>query len=157
MHAADHDWQSLRWLADIHQFVVSGGIGSTGAVGWQKAMAKARRLKLDGVIRQTLAVCSFLFGTPVPAPCSPANLPEHLHIFPQAPLPEDSPEATLAFRHLRVLTRPLDKVRYLATVIFAPRLPDRDFLHLPPSLGFLYYVIRPPRLVFKWVGRRLWK
>ena len=140
MHAADHDWQALKWLADIHQIVLSG------KVNWRKAMEEAERLELGPVIRQTLAVSSLLLGTPLPADCSPASLPERLRIFPQAPLPEDSPEATLAFRHLRILTRPLDKLGYFATLIFAPKLADPGCA-IPRYLGFLYYFIRPLRLV----------
>ncbi len=149
IHAADHDWQILKWLADIHQAALSG------AVNWQKAMEKAGRMELDRVIRHTLAVTSLLLGTPLPVPCSPATLPEPLRIFPRDPMPEDSPEATLAFRHLRVLTGPLDRLGYFATVIFAPRLPDLAWVRLPRSLGFLYYLIRPVRLACKWAGRTL--
>jgi len=147
MHAADHDWQVLKWLVDIHQIVLSG------TVNWRKAMEEAERLELGPAIRQTLAVSSLLLGTPLPADCSPAHLPERLHIFPQTPLPEDSPEATLAFRHLRVLTRPLDKLGYFATLIFAPKLTDLEFVRFPPPLDFLYYFIRPVRLVCKWISR----
>jgi Uncharacterised nucleotidyltransferase len=151
IHAADHEWQMLKWLVDIHQ------LASSGSADWQKAMAKAKRLELDRLIRQTLAVSSFLLGTVVPSSCSPATLPERLQIFPHAPLPEDSPEATLAFRHLRVLRRSLDKLRYFATAVFAPKLTDLEFVRLPPYLGFLYYFIRPLRLACKWGGRALGK
>jgi hypothetical protein len=147
MHAADHDWQVLKWLVDIHQVVLSG------TVDWRKAMEGAERLELGPVIRQTLAVSSLLLGTPLPADCSPAYLPERLRIFPQTPLPENSPEATLAFRHLRVLTRPLDKLGFFATAVFAPKLTDLEFVRFPPPLGFLYYLIRPVRLVCKWIFR----
>ena len=151
IHAADHDWQTLKWLADIHQTVLSG------AVNWHKTMEKARCMELDRVIRHTLAVTSLLLGTPLPAPCSPATLPERLRIFPRNPMPEDSPEATLAFRHLRVLTRSRDKLGYFATIIFAPKLTDLEWVRLPRSLGFLYYLIRPVRLACKWAGRALGK
>ena len=63
-------------------------------------MEKAERLELGLVLRQTLAVTSLLLGTPLPARCSPATLPERLRIFPHAPLPKESAEAALAFRHL---------------------------------------------------------
>ncbi|MGA9813198.1 MAG: nucleotidyltransferase family protein [Terriglobales bacterium] len=149
LHAADHDWQVLKWLVDIHQIVLAG------TVDWRKAMDKAERLELGSVIRQTLAVCSLLLGTALPAECSPASLPERLRIFPQTPLPEDSPEATLAFRHLRVLTRPLDKLGYFATTVFAPKLADLELVRFPRYLGFLYYVIRPLRLAGKWARRAL--
>ena len=151
IHAADHGWEMLKWLVDIHQTVVSG------SVNWRKAMEKAELLELGLVIRQTLAVSALLLGTPLPASCAPATLPERLRTFPQPPLPEDSPEAILAFRHLRVLRRPSDKLRYFATIIFAPKPTDLEFLRLPRHLGFLYYFMRPLRLAWKWAGRTLGK
>jgi hypothetical protein len=146
IHAADHEWQSLKWLADIDQLAASG------RVDWQKTMAKARHFEIDRVLRQTLAASSLLFGTPIPSCCNPATLPAGVKLFTHAPFPAGAAESAFAFRHLRVLRRPLDKLRYLAEVIFVPKLTDRDFLRLPPSLGFLYYVIRPPRLAFKWAA-----
>jgi hypothetical protein len=80
-----------------------------------------------------------------------------LQIFPQAPLPEDSPEATLAFRHLRVLARSLDKLGYFATLVFAPKVTDLESVQFPARLGFLYYLVRPLRLAGKWAGRALGK
>jgi len=147
IHAADHDWQVLKWLVDIHQTVLSG------TVNWGKAMDEAERLGLDHVVRQTLAVSSLLLGTLLPASCSPASLPERLRIFPQTPLAEDSPEATLAFRHLRVLTRPLDKLGYFATLVLAPKVTDLECVRFPARLGFLYYLVRPLRLIWKWIGQ----
>jgi hypothetical protein len=151
IHAADHDWQVLKWLVDIHQIVLSG------TVNWQKTMQEAEKLELGPVIRQTLTVSSLLLGTPLPAPWSPVALPERLQIFPQAPLPEDSPEATLAFRHLRVLARSLDKLGYFATLVFAPKVTDLESVQFPARLGFLYYLVRPLRLAGKWAGRALGK
>ncbi len=151
LHAADHDWQVLKWLVDIHQTV------SSGTVNWQKAMEEAERLELALVVRQTLAVSSLLLGTSSPEGCSAASLPERLRIFPQTPVAEDSPEATLAFRHLRVLTRPLDKLGYFATLVFAPKVADLEFVRFPRYLGFLYYFIRPLRLAGKWAARALGK
>ncbi len=151
LHAADHDWQVLKWLVDIHQIVLAG------TVDWRKAMDKAQRLELGMVIRQTLAVCSLLLGTPLPVDGSPVSLPERLRIFPQTPLPEDTPEATLAFRHLRLLTRPLDKLGYFATTVFAPKVTDLELVRFPRYLGFLYYFIRPLRLAGKWARRALGK
>ncbi|MGH9503138.1 MAG: nucleotidyltransferase domain-containing protein [Terriglobales bacterium] len=146
IHAADHEWQCLKWLVDIHQ------LASSGVVDWDKTMRKAERFEIDFVLRQTLAASSLLFGTPVPAGCLPATLPAGVQLFAHVPLPAGAAESAFSFRHLRVLRRSLDKLRYLAEVILVPRLTDRDFLRLPPSLGFLYYVIRPPRLAFKWAA-----
>jgi len=151
VHAADHEWKCLKWLVDVDQ------MASSGLVDWQKAMKKAKRFEIDLVIRQTLAACSLLWGTPLPPYCSPATLPAGLRLFDHVPFPAGAAEDAFSFRHLHVLKRPLDKLRYIATVLLAPKQTDRDFWRFPPSLGFLYYFTRPLRLACKWGGRALRK
>jgi hypothetical protein len=145
IHAADHAWQSLKWLSDIHQ------IASSAPVDWPKVTQKAERLELDLVIRQTLTASSLLLGTPRPSGYSPASLPKGTRLFPNVPFPGGAPEA--AFFHLRVLKRPLDKLRCVANVVLIPKQADLDFLRLPAPLSFLYYVVRPLRLVWRWFLR----
>jgi Uncharacterised nucleotidyltransferase len=70
MHAADHEWRSLKWLVDIHEIV------SSGLVDWQQTIKKAEEFEIDLAIGQTLAACSLLLETPLPAdypPVSPAD------------------------------------------------------------------------------------
>jgi hypothetical protein len=42
---------------------------------------------------------------------------------------------------------------YFATAVFAPKRTDLEFVRFPPSLGFLYYLVRPVRLACKWIFR----
>jgi hypothetical protein len=151
IHAADHEWQSLKWLVDIHQ------LASSGLVDWQRTMKKAEQFEIDQVIRQTLAASSLLLGTPIPSCCSPADLPAAVQLFAHVPFPAGAPESAFAFRHLRLLKRPLDKVRYLATILLAPKLPDLEFVRLPRHFAFVYYFIRPLRLACKWAVRAVGK
>jgi hypothetical protein len=129
---------------DIHQ------IASCGQVDWQNVMNKARLFEVELAIRQTLAACSLLLETPLPAHYSPVSLPAGVRLFPYVSLPAGDAKSVFAFRHMRLLNRPLDKLRYIANVLFVPRLTDRDLLPLPSSIGFLYYFIRPVRLLCKW-------
>ena len=144
IHATDHEWRSLKWLVDIHEIV------SSGLIDWQSVMKKAEEFEVGLAVRQTLAVCSRLLGTTLPAFYSSSSLPEGVRLFPYLRVPAGDAQNAFALRHLRLLERPLDKLRYFATVVFAPQLTDRDFLRLPPSLGFLYYPMRPLRLAWKW-------
>ncbi len=147
VHAADHEWEMLKWLVDIHE------VASSGSIDWPTTLAKAERLELGLVVGQTLAICSLLLGTALPDCAASASQPAGVRIFPHQPLAKDTQGAAFAFGHLRVLTRPWDKLRYMASVLFVPRLTDREFVRLPPWLGFLYYFIRPVRLVYKWLAR----
>jgi hypothetical protein len=147
IHAADHAWRNLKWLADIHQ------VASSASVDWQMVMKKAEHLELDLVVRQTLTACSLLLGTPMPEGYSPTALPAKVRLFPAAPFPAATLQTALFPVH--VLRRPLDKLRCLAKNVLIPCLTDRDFLRLPTSLSFLYYPMRPMRLTCKWSWRLL--
>jgi hypothetical protein len=59
--------------------------------------------------------------------------------------------------HLRVRERVPDKLRYLCQVaqsrvstLVTPTYRDRSFLALPEPLGFLYYLVRPVRILLQW-------
>lgn len=138
-HAAYHKWSSLKWLADIHELCVSS------SVDWDQVKEKAERFDLDTFAGPTLAACSSLFGTPIPAqiPCRP--LAADIQLFPTS---SDSWKIKLFYP--RLLKRPSDKVRWFAQTLFVPALADQRFVILPASLNFLYYVLRPLRLTCKW-------
>jgi len=144
IHATGHEWRSLKWLADIHQ------IASGGRVDWQMVIKKAEKFEIDLAIRQTLAVCSLLLETPLPAGHSAKSLPSGVRLFPYMRVSAGDAKSAFAFRHMRLLRRPVDKLRYIATVIFAPKMTDQEFLRLPPSLFCFYYLIRPVRLICRW-------
>lgn len=143
IHAADHEWRSLKWLVDIHE------TASSGLIDWQKVVEKAEQFEISVPIRQTLAVSAAFLETAIPPCCSPATLPPGVRLFPYI-APAEDPKHAFAFRHLRLLQRPGDKVRYFATILFAPKPADLEFVRLPMSLSFLYYVMRPVRLACKW-------
>jgi len=145
IHAADHQWQTLKWLVDIHEICLGRSLD------WRKLREKTERFELDSILEQTLTVCSSLLGTPTPAGFSPAAPPANARLFPAVPFPSEASEAALF--HLRLLRRPLDRLRCLATILLVPKLPDRQLLRLPTSLGFLYYAVRPLRLACRWSWR----
>jgi hypothetical protein len=140
-HAARHQWQTLKWLADIHE-VCSGE-----ELEWEKVREKAKRLGWEEVLRLTLNVCHILFGTSVFANGSRSELPRWLKLFPHDPPPQSWRSGLFS---LHLLKRPSDKLRYLAHVFLVPTLAERRFMRLPSSLGFLYYPLRPLRLGCKW-------
>ena len=143
IHAVDHEWRSLKWLIDIHE------IASASPIDWPRVAQKAEQFEFSLPVGQTLAVSAALLGTPLPSYYSSAALPEGVKLFPDNPS-SDEAENALAFRHLRLLRRPWDKVRYFSGILFAPKSTDLEFLRLPPGFGFLYYLIRPVRLAGKW-------
>ncbi len=146
-HAAYHKWSSLKWLADIHELC------SVAAINWNQVKEKAGRFDLDTFAGPTLAACSALFGTPIPANLRSRPLPADIRLFPDSLSPSESWRVALFYP--RLLKRPSDKLRWLAQTFFVAGLADQKFIRLPDSLSFLYYALRPLRLTCKWSWRFL--
>lgn len=141
LHAADHGWQGLKWLVDLHQLC------QFRPPDWHRLAEKANQFDLDLVVGQTLATCSLLLGTPLSTGYASVSLPAKARLFPLTPLPAGAPGA--AFLHLTLLQRPWDKLRCAANIVFIPKPADQDFVHLPAALRFLYYPMRVLRLLGK--------
>jgi len=105
------------------------------------------------MVALTLGACRALLDTPVPAGVPLRPPPGWLTLFPADP-PPASPLANALFP-LRLFGRRSRKLRYLAHLLFVPTLTERRTLGLPSWLGFLYYLLRPVRLVSKWGGELL--
>jgi hypothetical protein len=147
-HAAYHKWNTLKWLADIHQLCIST------AIDWNQVKENTARYKLDAFAEPTLAACALLFGTPVPDNLRSRSFPEDVRLFPDSLAPSESWKVTLFYP--RLLKKRSEKLRWFAQTLFVPKMADHRFIGLPPSLNFLYYLLRPLRLTCKWSWRFLW-
>ena|SRR5215469_1834993 len=140
IHAADHGWQGLKWLVDLHH------LSTTSPPDWERVKEKAEQLGLERVVRLTHITCSRLLGTPLPDVYKWDSLTTNLRLS-RPELSRDPAEAP--FAHLELLHRPWDKLRYFANVVFVPKPADREFVRLPGSLSVLYYPLRTLRLLGK--------
>lgn len=143
-HAAYHKWQSLKWVADINDLC------ATASIDWDVMKEKAERFDLDLVVESTLAVCSALFGTSVPSNFPTVQLPAGVTLFPHSLDPSEAWNAPLF--QAQLLKRRSEKLRWFGEMFFVARMSDRMALPLPESLDFLYYLLRPLRLTWKWSG-----
>jgi len=142
VHAAYHKWQTLKWLADIHELCV------TTSIDWPQVREKAARFELDSVVGPTLTACSSLFGTPKPPDFPTVPLPPRVRLFPDSLSYSEAWKAPLFYP--RLLKRPSEKLHWFLEILFIARLADRRLFRLPSTLSFLYYALRPLRLSCKW-------
>jgi len=146
VHAARHRWQPLKWLVDVHEICVRGG------VDWERLHTKATRFGLERVLALTLGACSALLGTEIPEGLPRQAPPPWLPLFPARPH-EPNSWANSLFT-VRLFPRSGQKLGYLARLAFLPTVQDRAALRLPATLEGLYYGVRPVRLAAK-LGREL--
>lgn len=139
-HAYRHNWQGLKWLVDIHE------ICRRGNLDWGLLTATATALGWDRLVRQTLKVCHILLDTPIPEECLQEATPVRIPLYPTRP--QFSNPAWNTLLAVRMTKRPSHMVRFFLRRLLVPTVADAQMFRLPESLGFLYYCLRPFRLLY---------
>src|SRR5215469_1388399 len=99
IHAADHGWQGLKWLVDLHHLSIAS------PPDWQRVKQKAEQFGLERVVRLTLITCSRLLGTALPDLYNWASFTTNLRF---SPFELSSAPSDPVFAHLELLRRPWD-------------------------------------------------
>jgi hypothetical protein len=137
IHAARHGQLALKWLIDLDRFC------SRSTLDWQSIEQKAIELGWKGAIQESLSQCAYFLGTTIePAFASTKSARQTRH-----PDPDGVEVPGGMFFSLRLLKTPSQKLRFIAIRLFVPTSGDCRFLPLPSSLTFLYYVLRPFRVI----------
>ena len=135
-HAARHRCEGLKWLADIHD------TASLRPFDWERMSDAARRHGWASVLGLSLGTCNALLGTAVP-PQFTRSEPNHL-VWQTAPsLLKTLGDPLFIFHQLKGAR---NKLSFLFRRAFLPNFDDYSTVHLPHSLCFLYYLLRPVRL-----------
>ena len=154
-HGTKHHWARLKWVCDVAE-VCRGASG----VDWERLGDRAGRLDVDRVLLLGLRLARRWLGAPVPE-----GLRDRLHgepalsalvrqveaawLFTKEGLDRTPRWDQLAF-FLRTRRRWRNRwplLREYGGLALTPTGKDRAVLDLPPSASFLYYVIRPLRLL----------
>ncbi len=139
VHAARHSRHSLKWFVDLDRFC------SRGQLDWGSIKEKAERLGWEKAVRDSLTICAQLLSSPIEPAFAPATSEHRTGALDPARL--DVPGGL--FFSLRLLRTPAQKLRFLAIRFLVPTSADGQFLPLPSSLAFLYYLLRPFRVAAK--------
>jgi hypothetical protein len=168
MHGSKHAWSRLIWICDVAQL-----LASFPRLDWKEVTREANRVGLSRTLVLGVLLAHRVTGTIVPqavlqcfeSEATPCSLAQHIqeNLF-EAP---DSPPMGRVAYGIQLLGRH-DRFRLLLSQevlrlsmnswwkcsaslswqeILRPNEKDRAAVHLPPSLDFLYYLVRPVRLL----------
>ncbi len=167
VHGAKHRWNRLQWICDIAELIRSHPqlnldevIRRARELGCQRMLGLALLLThslLDAVISERVlqeivtdqVVCSLAAEVRTRLFRDDHDRPG---FFDMALTEEGVSLNTILFA-LRVRERLRDRARYslhLAHISITPSAKDWKLLPLPPTLHFLCYLVRPPRLVVEY-------
>jgi hypothetical protein len=161
VHGTEHRWERLGWICDIAEL-----IGVYQEMDWGRVIEQASVLRIERTLLLGLLLANSLLDTALPErvlqriQADPAvkwlAVQRRERLFREADGPLAPFEELLYFRiyfQIKVREHLLDRVRFcldFACFTVTPNEKDWAILPLPVSLSFLYYLLRPIRLVGKY-------
>ena len=161
LHGSNHAWQGLTWICDVSEF-----ISAHPQLDWELVLQKAAQAGISTIVLLGLGLAHTLLGSPLPE-----KIKQVLEADPKLPKltrqittrmyrrREPLREAVLTYQ-LQLAMRParLQAPFYLKfiTFILRPNAQDRAAAQLPTRWRFGYYLVRPLRLVRRYLFPQLW-
>jgi hypothetical protein len=154
VHSSKHLFERISWICDIDRTV-----RSNEDIPWDSILENAKNLGILRMVYLSLSLCQKLFNLPFPSfihekidKDSQTNI-LHQEIIS---LQFNSKEQQITgFKKLvflyNIRERPKDKFLFLWHASFATKHDDFIFIKLPTYLTFLYPLIRPLRLLVKYL------
>jgi Uncharacterised nucleotidyltransferase len=151
-HGTKHHWSSLRWLCDV-----ASHVQSNPNMNWDRCIYLAKPAGCELVLKHSLILAGQVLGLELPEPLS-----QYANQDAKARMLAKTAQQFL-FRENDITPRYSEVLRYylafakswrnhaslILMPVFVPLEPDWRFVRLPRPLYFLYYLVRPIRLVIK--------
>lgn len=157
-HGYKHCWEELRWICDV-----AGLIRMKQKVDWDLVVEEARRLGTERILFLGLYLAKNLLDIDLPddvlqkvqsdAKIKSLTRVVYEHLFSGTNGSFGIGERS--FFHLRSFKTLSERFQYSYYVTIPPSFVEFEILQLPSSLFFLYYILRPFRLLGKYSLGRL--
>ncbi|HEY9873066.1 MAG TPA: nucleotidyltransferase family protein [Candidatus Obscuribacterales bacterium] len=151
-HGTKHSWSHLKFLCDIAEL-----ISSHPDLDWHWIEAQSEKLGNKQMLLLGLYLCQELFGTVLPAHLvqqlqtsqqikTLASQVQQKMVLPQTQINNVFEQRDIYIRTLSVK----DKLWFYFRVFMAPTALELTMVSLPVWLFYLYYLVRPIRLLIKY-------
>ncbi|HEY9614633.1 nucleotidyltransferase family protein [Allocoleopsis sp.] len=147
VHGSKHCWERLQWVSDVAEL-----LRTYQHINWEQVLEQSRLLGCERMLCLGLLLAHTLLETSLPEEIvlKIQSDPVTRSLFTQ--VRQQLFDSSLgAFEEhlfrLKARERLVDKVRYLLGTTITPTEKEWAFLPLPKSLSFLYYLLRPLRLL----------
>ena len=151
-------WRQLNRICDIAEL-----IRTSGEIDWELVCDRASQLRMTRILLLGLLLVQDLLEVELPktilqkiqAKPLLRSLASQIYtqLFSQTESSLQNWKVESSFFHLKMIEYPWDKVRYCFEHLLVPTIADRVFVPLPQFLSFLYYLLRPIRLLRNYSSR----
>jgi Uncharacterised nucleotidyltransferase len=152
-HGSIHQWYRLFWIKDFSKLLTM-----VNSEDLKKAYDLSKKLKLQNCFIQACLLSNLLYKTEVPD-FENFRIKKHLFKTPlnsitNTDLSKQGLKGKIKFVFYRIRLKP--DFNYYFELLYRLRthLTDWELIKLPKSLFFLYYVLRPFLLIYKFLFRR---
>ena len=156
VHGAKHGWERLEWICDVAELV-----RRHPEVKWARVLGQAASVGAGRMLLLGLKLAGDLLGAHLPrslrqrVESDPALESLAVQVCERLCREYSGPPGIFegASFHVRAKERVRDRARYVVLLGATPSIGDWAMLPLPALLFFLYYLLRPIRLLGKYGGR----
>jgi hypothetical protein len=152
VHGGKHLWERLSWVCDVAELVASHP-----GMDWDGVVREASKLGVRRMLLLGLFLARDLLDTELPEAIL-RELEEDRNVLSLARqvklnlltdgFPATTPASSILFNY-RLRERRLDGARYCYHITTRPTPAEWAVLDLPDTLSFLYYLVRPFRMIRK--------
>jgi len=153
VHASKHRWNRLQWICDVAKL-----LSESTEIRWDFVLDTASRTGCRRILYLGLLLAQEIGGVPLPQEISVG-----IQTDPKVRILADTVTQSLFLESysqpgvswathwfgIRTRERLRDRLRYALSLLFLPTLVDLKSADLPVFLSFLYYFLRPLRLLFR--------
>jgi len=152
MHGSKHCWERISWILDISMI-----INNNKTLDWNFIKDQALKLECETMLYLGLELCHKLFNTKIPIPYKQnTNLINYVlksFIYLLQKQTEVNKNLNTFKFHFALNDTTYQKVKFLIKTIFPINAQDVSEINLPKSFYFLYYIIKPFRLIIKYISK----
>lgn len=158
-HGAKHRWDKLRLVCDVAEL-----LRSQPSLHWPAVLEQARQLHAERILRVALCLAAEYLAAPLPEEIAawsrqdrtlPALLPDlRAQWYGLRSKRLEEKELRMGL-YLRLRERWQDRAAYVLGTVFTLTQEDWNSVALPDPLCGLYHVVRPARLIGKYVRKAL--
>ena len=149
VHGGNHCWIRLNWVCDIAQLMFM-----YPNIRWPYVIQEASRFGIKRLLLTGILLAHNILGTVLPdiiweaikADWKVSSLAKEVELRYQQSIFIGSRPFMIPIFHIKSREKLFDKLRYLL-FMNSPSIEDWNFVELPDYLFFLYYLIRPVRLI----------
>jgi len=153
-HGSKHLYERLSWVSDIDHY-----IQTQDDLDWEDVLIQAKKLGISRMLHLSLHLTQSLLQTPLPQEVEKAmqldimakKLAKKLTTLHFSKTQQKG-KNIYSFKLLwDMREKTSDKLRFALYALFATKLDDFRFIQLPNYLAFLYPLVRPLRLIIKYL------